>query len=249
MVAAAIVGGAAISGVASIAGGAMGAGAAGKAAQAQKEQYQQTRADLLPYNLAGQTALPGLQALAQGGPTGGGPDYVKMAEGKLPGSVFTQADLEATPGYQFTLGQGLKATQSARAAKGLGVSGAALKGAATYATGLADSTYANRFNEAQQNFNDILSLNTGQQGVLTNQYNRLSGLATLGANAAATTGQQGTQLANQAGNALMQGGQAMGSGIAGVGNAIGGGINNYLKYGAMQQGANAGGTSGYTAAN
>ena len=75
---------------------------------------------------------------------------------------MTQAQLEATPGYQFNLSQGLKATQSAAAAKGLGVSGAALKGAATYATGLADSTYQNQFNNAQQIYSDLF--NNAQQG-------------------------------------------------------------------------------------
>ena len=34
-----------------------------------------------------------------------------------------QATLEQTPGYQFTLAQGLKSTQNAAAARGLGVSG------------------------------------------------------------------------------------------------------------------------------
>jgi len=92
----------------------------------------------------------------------------------LPGAPppMTQAQLEATPGYQFNLSQGLKAAQSAAAAKGLGVSGAALKGASTYATGLADSTYQNQFNNAQQIYTDLFNnaqtgytdaFNTGQQ--------------------------------------------------------------------------------------
>lgn len=54
----------------------------------------------------------------------------------------TMAQLAATPGYQFTLQQGLESTQNAAAARGLGVSGAALKAASNYATGLAQQTYA-----------------------------------------------------------------------------------------------------------
>lgn len=54
----------------------------------------------------------------------------------------TQAQLAATPGYQFTLQQGLESTQNAAAARGLGVSGAALKAASAYSTGLAQNTYA-----------------------------------------------------------------------------------------------------------
>lgn len=65
---------------------------------------------------------------------------------------MTQAQLEATPGYQFNLSQGLAATQNSAAARGLGVSGAALKGAATFATGLADSTYQQQFNNQLANF-------------------------------------------------------------------------------------------------
>ena len=69
---------------------------------------------------------------------------------------LSEAQLEQTPGYQFTLQQGLESTQNSAAARGLGVSGAALKGAATYATGLADNTYQNQFtdelNANNQNF-------------------------------------------------------------------------------------------------
>ena len=56
-----------------------------------------------------------------------------------------QAALEKTPGYQFTRDQGLRAVQNAAAAKGRGVSGSALAGAADYATGLADTTFNTQF--------------------------------------------------------------------------------------------------------
>ena len=61
---------------------------------------------------------------------------------------MTQAELEATPGYQFTRNQGLKAVQNSAAARGLGSSGMAQRGAAEYATGLADTTWQNVY--AQQ---------------------------------------------------------------------------------------------------
>src|SRR5579871_6684786 len=91
------------------------------AQQALQQQYQQTRADLLPYNTAGQAAVQNIQ--------------------QMPAFSFapTQAQLEQTPGYQFNLSQGLKAVQNSAAARGLGVSGAAQKGAASYASGLADT--------------------------------------------------------------------------------------------------------------
>lgn len=230
---------------ASLIGGSQASGAAKNAAGLQMQQYQTTRGDLLPYNQAGQSVLPSLTSLATSGPNAGGPDYVTQAAGARPPSVFTQANLEATPGYQFTLGQGLKSVQNAAAARGVGVSGAALKGAATFATGLADSTYSNRFNEAQQSFNDILALNQAQQGNVQNAYNRLSGVATLGANAAAQTGQQGTAAAGNAGNALQQAGVYQGAATSGIGSAASNAVNNYLGYQAFQGLTNRGNTGGY----
>lgn len=89
---------------------------------------------------------------------------------EAPSGNFTQADLEATPGYQFTLAQGLKATQNSAAARGLGVSGAALKGAATFATGLSDQTYNTRFGQQQQAYNTYLQQQAQQFGMSVEQY-------------------------------------------------------------------------------
>jgi len=161
---------------------------------------------------------------------------------------MTQAQLEQTPGYQFNLSQGLKATQSAAAAKGLGVSGAALKGAATYATGLADSTYQNQFNNAQQiysdlfqnaqqNFNNSLNANTQQYtgfmnmgqadtNRLNQQYTNLLQGASLGQNAAAQVGNQGVQSAANSGNFLTQAGNAQAAGAVGGANALTSGLGN-----------------------
>ena len=120
--------------------------------------------------------LPDLTSLATSGPYGpGGTNYLAMAGGEMPTvpQPMTQDQLEKTPGYQFTLNQGLKSVQSSAAARGLGVSGAALKGAATYATGLASSNYQQQFNNQQQlfqnqqqRFTNAINLNTTQQGNL-----------------------------------------------------------------------------------
>jgi hypothetical protein len=215
------------------------ADASKSAADKQAQMYQQTRSDLSPYNTMGQNALSSAYSLAQTGPTGGGPDYIAQAAQNLPGQM-TQAQLEQTPGYQWNLAQGLKSTQSAAAARGLGVSGAALKGAATYATGLADSTYQNQFANAQQRFADYVNLNQGQQGNLTNQFNRYNALATLGENAAAQTGTQGTSAARAEGTFLSNAGTQQGSGMMNAANALSGGVNNYLAYqNAQQYGPNA----------
>jgi hypothetical protein len=223
----------------------MGASAANNAADLAQGRYDTTRSDLAPFTTAGQSVLPDLTSLATSGPNGpGGTNYLSMAQGMLPGQM-TQAELEQTPGYQFQLAQGLKATQNAAAARGLGVSGSALKGAATFATGLADSNYQNQFNNAQTRFGDVLNLNSTQQGNLTNQFNRLNATASLGENAGAQTGATGAALANTAGNALMQAGAYGAAGATGVANAASGAIGNALSYNLLAQQIGAGGTGGY----
>lgn len=153
-------------------------------------QYNQTRSDLLPYNTAGQAAQSDLQS-------------------RLPfltsPITMDQATLEQTPGYQFNKTQGLKAVQNSAAARGLGVSGAALKGAATFATSLADSTYQNQFNNE----------NTNRQ----NAYDRLMGVIGTGENAAAMTGNIGSKAATTAAGVNTTVGGQVGGNTIGAGNA------------------------------
>jgi len=241
MVAAAI-GGAAVAG---LAGSAISAGAAQSAAGTQAsaadqasanalQEYDQTRADLLPYQTAGQSALGTLETTL--GLPGGSGTNALTANG-LSGLTFqpTQAQLESTPGYQFDLSQGLQAVQNSNAAQGLGISGSALKGAASYATGLANNTLTTQQGIFQQNLGNVL--------------NPLTNLAGTGENAAATTGQQGIQAVGNA-NALQVGGaNAIASGTVGAANAASSGLNsvgnsglNYLLYSQLL--GSGGGSSG-----
>jgi hypothetical protein len=126
--------------------------------------------------------------------------YLTQAAGMNPSNVLTLQGLEQTPGYQFTQQQGLKATQAAAAARGLGVSGASLKGAATYATGLADATYSNRFNEAQTSYQDVLN----QSGTAINLGTGALNLNTGALNAAAAQQNTATGYLNQATSAQQQ---------------------------------------------
>jgi len=204
----AILGGAAISGAASIYGASKASdaqqAAANQAAQTQMAMYNRTRQDLSPYRNAGSADLATLQ-------------------GELPFLTspikMDEATLEQTPGYQFTRNQGLKAVQNSAAARGLGASGAALKGAATFATGLADQTYQTQFNLENTN--------------RSNAYNRLMGLVNVGAGAAAGTaaagqatgaGVAGSQMA--AGNAAAAGYNAIGA----AGNTAGNAATTYGLY-------------------
>jgi hypothetical protein len=218
----------------SLIGSSSAAKSAKDAANLQQQQFQTTRGDLQGYNAAGQAAEHNALALTDLGPTGGGPDFTSLAYNNYMPGQMTAEELANTPGYKFTLAQGLKATQSAAAARGLGVSGASLKGASTYATGLADKTYLDQFNVAQQRFGDVLNLNTAQQGNLQGQFNRLADITHTGESAAAQTGVAGTSSAATAGNYLNEAGLATAAGTTGVGNAVTGAANNYLAYNALQ---------------
>ena len=206
---------------------------ANRSADLVQGRYTQTRSDFQPYRDIGGGAAT---TLAERLPELTAQDtfYTNALQGAIPTvpGEMTQANLESTPGYKFTLSQGLQATQNSAAARGLGVSGAALKGAATFATGLSDQTYAQRFanqqalfGNQQNNFGDIQTMYTNDQGMRQNAFNRLMGVTQLGQNSAAQTGSIGNAAANQAGGFLTSGASAAGAGLIAGGNAAAGGIN------------------------
>lgn len=186
------------------------ASAARNAAAIQEREQQQVRADLAPYNTAGQSATNELTSFVNGtNPTG------------------EENALVNTPGYQFALRQGLQSTQNGAAARGLGTSGAALKGAAAYTTGLAQNTYQ------------------------ANLLNPLSTLMQTGEAAAAQTGTLGTAGAANQGAAVIGAGNASAAGIVGVGNAASSGVNsaanaplNYQLYNSLVNGNGGSGGGG-----
>lgn len=152
-----------------------------------------------------------------------------QAAGQLSGQLpsltaqFTGANLQNTPGYQFTLQQGLEQAQNGFAARGLASSGAAIKGAENYATGLASSTY----NTQLQNY---LSQN--------NQiYNMLNGTASLGGQASQALGNASSVA--QGGNALVSAAQGGAQSLGNAGTAAAAGIT----------GSTTGNTAGLTNTN
>lgn len=216
---AAIVGAGALGAGASILTSSNSASAANSAASAQENaaaqqqattmaMFNQTQANLQPYMQAGTGALTALQqglGLAPGnGPSGAN-------GGLLAPFQPTMAQLEGTPGYQFTKQQGLEAAQNGFAAQGLGSSGAAVKGATNYAEGLASTTY-------QQQFQNYLTQN--QQ-----LYNMLGGVSGSGQNAAAGLGALSLNASGQINSALGQAGAASAAGTVGAANAVNSGIN------------------------
>ncbi|WP_347467514.1 hypothetical protein [Burkholderia stagnalis] len=213
------------------------AAAADRAAEMQWKQYEQTREDLSPFTNLGTASInPLLTAM------GYAPQYDK--DGKLTGMTadpsnplqqrfsFDAKDLESTPGYQFTLKQGLRGVDNSNAARGLGLSGAQLKGISDYTTGLAQNTYQQQFGNAltgyQTNYNSA-----------ANNVNRLLGLMQTGQNSAAMTGNMGASAAAGAGNLLTQGANASAAGTIGAANAWSNGINGLsnsaMMYSMMKQ--------------
>ena len=183
------------------------AAAAQQAANRSAAQGEQMRSDLAPYREVGTEALDMYRNMVLGG---------------------DMSSFQASPGYQFRLGEGINAMDKTAAARGGLLSGAQLKGVQNYAQGLASDEYQ--------------------------QYaNRLQNLAQQGQNAATQTGVQGFQstqaqnLASQnAAQAYGQGmlGQAQGYGqmASGITGALGQGLGMYAGYKSL--GGGYGGGSG-----
>ena len=156
-------------------------------ANAQAQGQAQLQANLQPYANFGASAMPNIMKMLGLGGTGGG-------------FQFNPQDLQNTPGYQFTLGQGLKNTNNALSSQGLLGSGAQGKALADYTTGLAGTTYNQQFANALNSYNANLS--------------PLMALLNMGQNSSAGIGQGAYNSAVNAGNAIAQG--TVGSGAQGA---------------------------------
>lgn len=194
------------------------AAAANRALDIQTGIYNNTRGDLTPYREAGVSALSQLQGLTGSGP-GGDPLSAPLTK------FFSPSDLDKTPGYQFTLDQGLKALQNSYASKGLGISGNALRGVADYTTGLAQNTYLSQAN-----------LYKTQQ---KQAFDMLMGQTQLGEQAAVGAGQLGVQSGANIGSTLTGLGQAQAAGTLGQANAFGNALgslpNDYVTAALLQR--------------
>jgi len=167
--------------------------------------------------------------------------YVNNAENDL-----NQNALEQTPGYQWQYGQGMQAATNSAAARGLANSGAALKGASTFANGLADSTYQNQFN-------DQLSANSSAQGNLTNEFNRQNALLGYGSQAAGAAASNAYNTGVASNQALMEGATGSVAATTGIGNALQSGVSGlgntasqYSMYNSLLNGTNQGFAGSYS---
>jgi hypothetical protein len=211
----AIVGASALGATGQIATGLIGSNAAQSAAQAQLQAAQlatqtqlgifnQTQANLAPYNTMGQSALSQLASLFGLGPGASGPNAATA-------NAATSA-LTNYPGYQFGLKQGLGALDASAASQGLLLSGSQLAAAQQYGQGYA---MQNAWNPYVSQLNSLAGLGenaaagVGQIGAQT------------GANVASTQLAQGTAAAN----GILNSANAINSGLTG---ALGTGLNGSL---------------------
>jgi hypothetical protein len=173
--------------------------AADAATQLQREMFETTNQQQAPYREAGYTALNDLLGLRNFDPA---PDA---------------ASVMAEPGYQFGMQQGMRGIESSAAARGMGLSGAALKAASRFNSDYAGTRYNDAFNRAQTSFG--------------NRWNRLANLAGIGQTANQQTQQAGQNYANMAGQNMM--GAANAQAAAGIarGNIYGSALNNLVSQG------------------
>jgi hypothetical protein len=214
---------AATSAIGSVVGGSEAASGAKSAASTEAAASQAATAEQTAAREQEQTNVAPYLAY---GTTAGNELTSELQSGQLGAAAPTDQNAIANmPGYQFTLQQGLLSTQNAQAAEGLGVSGSALKAAASYSTGLASTNYQNYFNDYWSNQN--------------NRYTMLANTMNMGANAASNlntniTSSSNTQATNTVNSAANQGaalttaGTDTGNATSSAGNALGSGVSNAL---------------------
>ena len=134
----------------------------------------------------------------------------------LPEDYYSQenalARFRTSPGYEFRFGEGARALEHSAAARGDLFSGNQMRAITEYGQNYASGEYGN-------------------------YWNRLAALAGGGQASAAGQAGLGMQTAGMVGNSMYGAAQAGAQGIAGVGSSINSGINNYLFYQALQNGA------------
>jgi len=189
-------------------------------ADAQNQAAAALTAKLAPYSAIGTAVLPQLLTSLGYNPsfdTSGNLSGISGKGFQFNPFTFDSSNLQNTPGYQFTLQQGLKNTNNALSSQGLLGSGAQAKALSDYTTGLAQNTYNQQLQNAlgmyTTNYNSAL-------GQYTTNAGQLGSLLNLGQNAAAGTGQAQYNAAVNAGNALAAGTTAAGGQTANTMNSI-----------------------------
>lgn len=202
----------------------------------QQANYQQSRQDNMPWLQAGQTSLADLMRQMQAGSF------------NTAYQQFDPSQLANDPGFQFRLSEGQKALERSAAARGGLNSGGFMKGLSRYSQGVASDEFGNAWNRHQAEY-------ATRQGENAGRFNRLSGLAGMGQNAAQYLGSLGQQNAGTMGNFAnsMSGLHADRANARAVGasagwNGVANGINSFnesLSRGMGMMGGMGGGGGGF----
>jgi hypothetical protein len=202
--------GAAISGSAAKSAANTQAQAAANAQQISQNEFNTITGQEQPFMQGGYGALSALnQGLGIGAPNN---QAGSLGYGSLTSPFTVDTFKSMSPAYQFQLQQGQQGVLNQDSSGQGALSGATMKDLIGYNQNYANTSFNNAFNQYQ----------TQNQNI----YNRLSGIAQLGQNAASNTGQQGTALAGQAAQSAQNIGSAQAAGTIGAANAASGAIGN-----------------------
>ena len=115
------------------------------------------------------------------------------------------------PGYAFRMSEGMNALNRSMAAKGLGVSGANVKGALKYGQNLGSQEFGAAYGRAMDEYNSRLNrANTG--------YNRLASMAGVGQTATSNLGNASNTYGTNVGNLAMSNAATQGNALMARGN-------------------------------
>ena len=187
----------------------IGVNAADRATALQREQYDQTRADLAPYRTAGTNAL------------------ARLTAGTEPGGEFTKTfSIEnflanKDPSFDYMQDQARKAQERSAAARGGLLSGGTLLALGRDASSRASQEYQNAFNRYQTNRSNILNPLQSLAGVGQTSTNQ--GISA-GQNFATNVGNLGMGAASNQADAGLAAARANQSAYGAIGNAF----SNYL---------------------
>lgn len=204
--------GIAAAGIAQGALGGMGQSSASKAmADVAKQQLEWTKQvygnaqkDIKPYTHLGEVGATGYEANLPYLTSRYGMEDYRQSPLYTP-MVRNLAELQATPGYQFQLQQGLQGVQQGAAAKGGLLSGAAGQAMNNYAQGQAAQGYQSAWERAQKAYGTAFTQDLSQKAQIGQMYLEP---AKLGSTSALGLGQIGVGAANAMAPAYQALGQA-----------------------------------------
>ena len=187
----------------------------------QRQLYDEQVARQEPFRQSGLQSQNRLNELMGLGANTGSGLYGKYARD------FSMQDFQASPDYNFVLGENLEALDRQAAARGGLISGGALKASQRYGQQLASQEFDNAFNRYQINRANQLN---PLQAMAGQGQTSAAQLGNVGQSYASNLANAGQNYANQAGAAYGAAGQAQASGYMGMANAASGGLGQYLNY-------------------